>query len=186
MAARRDLPDVAQPASKLTDPSMPPETKSGKSKELWARKNKWLAFYNGTYAPHLSAEEQKLVREQPKLAASKLPWRSGAATSTLREFWNTADGKTLQDRRDLRALEMGCGTGENLTELLRAPARFSVVVGVDIAKRALETAEAQLPPAEKARCRLVCDGLHTSPAPHPILCFALSFASRRSHLLPLP
>ncbi|CAJ1329274.1 unnamed protein product [Effrenium voratum] len=87
---------------------------------MWLRRDKWVGFYEGTYAPHLGDGAC------PADAAAKLPWRNGQPASQLLEF--------LQEHPGIsgRALELGCGTGENLVALAR---RF-VACGLDIAPEA--------------------------------------------------
>eukprot|EP00466_Bigelowiella_natans_P016794 jgi/Bigna1/138375/aug1.44_g13083 len=119
----------------------------------WVRKRKWYSFYDGTYAPHLSPEERTAVKGKRELAAKRLPWRKpGSSSSQLRTFWKSDEGKSLaappaaspieksKTKRVLKALEMGCGTGENVMELFLSPLEFQVVIGVDIVPSALEEA----------------------------------------------
>ena len=97
----------------------------------WLLREKWLGFYAGSYAPHLSSE----VLEP----SEHLPWRTKAPASQLLEFlatWEAAEAA-------LRALELGCGTGENLVALA-GDRRFSFVSGVDIVPEAVRITQEAL------------------------------------------
>jgi len=118
--------------------------------DSWVRKRKWYSFYDGTYSPHLSPGERAIVAGKRELAATRLPWRKpGSSSSQLRAFWRSDEGKSLAvqhtnekgiTKRALRALEIGCGTGENVMELVLSPLKFEIVIGVDIVPSALDEA----------------------------------------------
>jgi hypothetical protein len=109
----------------------------------WLRRGKWVAFYEGTYAPHLPASAAASAAATVAAVAA-LPWRSHAPSSHLVAFVGCLDrlqrhapeGGSLEPvevgaasvracdglivpraallRVNLRTvLEAGCGTGEN-------------------------------------------------------------------------
>lgn len=127
----------------------------------WQARGKWEAFYNGSFAPHLIPAERTAVRGNKRLAAERLPWRApGKPASALVRFWDSAEGKALQEAaargERITAVEPGCGTGENMAALLDAPLGFSLVVGVDIVDGALRVArEGPLRAKSQSRYRLV-------------------------------
>ena len=92
--------------------------------EEWLRRRKWLGFYEGWHAPHLSSARGTL---------ELLPWRSGKPTTALVEHLASGalDGS-------VSAIELGCGTGENLVCLAGAA---RAVTGVDIAPVAVVAAQ---------------------------------------------
>ena len=57
---------------------------------MWLRRDKWVGFYEGTYAPHLGDGAC------PADAAAKLPWRNGQPASQLLEFLQAAWVKSLK------------------------------------------------------------------------------------------
>lgn len=95
----------------------------------WLRRDKWLAFYDGSHTPHLPDGEQGSLEQ--------LPWRHvGKPSTPLVEF--IASGALDPSAN---AIELGCGTGENLVCLAAAT---SSVVGVDIAPQAVAAARKAL------------------------------------------
>ena len=93
-------------------------------KELeWLRRNKWVGFYDGSHAPHAPPADLDPV--------DALPWRTSQSTSQLRDYISRKDRPRIH-----RAIELGCGTGENL--ILLAESGCDTVVGVDIAEVAVE------------------------------------------------
>lgn len=111
----------------------------------WLLRDKWLGFYDGSFAPHLQTAAG--------VAASidGLPWRSGAPSSKLVEF--IAAGKLSPDAA---AIELGCGTGENLACLASACRH---AVGVDIAPAAVCATDLTLAAAGLSARTLVADVL---------------------------
>ena len=106
----------------------------------WLRRDKWLGFYDGSHAPHLPNGEQGSL--------GLLPWRHvGQASTPLVEF--IASG-ALDPAAS--AIELGCGTGENLVCLAAAT---SSAVGVDIAPLAVEAARKALADAGATNARAV-------------------------------
>ncbi|CAE7248332.1 HOL1 [Symbiodinium natans] len=97
----------------------------------WLRRGKWRGFYDGTYAPHRKAAE-----EESDSGIDHLPWRSHLPASQLLQY--IGDGKLLPSAR---ALELGCGTGENLVALAHHT-RF--VCGIDIVEDAVKSSQVAL------------------------------------------
>eukprot|EP00438_Fugacium_kawagutii_P028815 Skav222871 [mRNA] locus=scaffold2201:427025:432750:- [translate_table: standard] len=89
----------------------------------WLRRDKWIGFYQGSYAPHLPRGADC------SSASQQLPWRSHLPASQLQDFLATVSPGG-------RALELGCGTGENLVAL--AQHGFDFVCGVDIVQEAVD------------------------------------------------
>ncbi|KAH8045848.1 thiopurine S-methyltransferase [Aureococcus anophagefferens] len=77
----------------------------------WRRLGKWRGFYNSAHAPHLPP-----ARRRPRRS-----WRSGEAYAELARY--------LEAAPRARALDVGCGTGENLAALA---ARFDEALGVGV------------------------------------------------------
>lgn len=122
-------------------PCLPCPLLSLKSKSEWLRQDKWVAFYDGSFAPHLGGDTGSI---------DQLPWRSDEPTSQLSEY--LADAKLPTESR---VLELGCGTGENLVALSRHAA---FVCGVDIVDKAVKASESVLTAAglDAARVQVVC------------------------------
>eukprot|EP00435_Cladocopium_sp_Y103_P012293 s2336_g3.t1 len=102
---------------------------------------KWVGFYQGSYAPHLPADAPLCD------PAGQLPWRSHQPASQLRDFLATEDVKG-------RALELGCGTGENLVAL--AGHGFDFVCGVDVVKEAVEISIAAMQMQPSSNWQVIC------------------------------
>ena len=102
----------------------------------WLLRGKWLGFYDGSYAPH---------------GGTDLPWQSHQASTPLVEY--------LARERPSRAgaaIELGCGSGENLVCLASA---FRQAVGVDISPVATRMAAAALKAASLSARILAADVL---------------------------
>ena len=79
--------------------------------------------------------------------------------TTLAQMRKSAVLAALRDERATTVVDLGCGEGALLRELLRDPA-FTRVVGVDVSHRALEAAERRLqldrmPDSQRARLQLL-------------------------------
>ena len=111
----------------------------------WLLRDKWIGFYDGTFAPHLPAGSAGSIDE--------LPWRSGTPSSQLVNYLSKCDEKAL---REGAAIELGCGTGENLVFLAGA---FRRAVGVDISPEAVHVAEMAVAAAGSSAQTLVADVL---------------------------
>ena len=109
----------------------------------WLRRDKWRAFYDGTYAPHLSGDSRATIEQ--------LPWRSAGPSTPLVEF--IAAGNLP---KSATAIELGCGTGENLVALARA---CESSTGVDIVPAAVSATNAALAAAGQEATTLVADVL---------------------------
>lgn len=101
----------------------------------WLRREKWVGFYEGSYAPHLKSDGTDAAEGTEP--SEKLPWRSHAPASQLLAFLDTS----VLSLSKMRALELGCGTGENLVALVQV---FDFVCGVDIVQEAVKISEAAL------------------------------------------
>ena len=99
----------------------------------WRRLGKWRGFYNSAHAPHLPPGAA------PTLDA--LPWRSGEPYAELARYLEDAP-------RGARALDVGCGTGENLAALA---ARFDEALGVDVVQGAADAANERVRDLDNAR-----------------------------------
>jgi SAM-dependent methyltransferase len=97
----------------------------------WLNKGKWDAFYDGSHAPHLAG------RPAVDDVIATLPWRSHSPTSQVVEHLASQHAPGSR----ARALELGCGTGENLVVLAD---HCAFVCGLDIAERACDAAAATL------------------------------------------
>ena len=110
--------------------------------ELWLRQRKWEQFYAGTFAPHLASAQDV----DPGIDA--LPWRTAAPTESLVDY--VEDGRLPHG---CRAIELGCGTGENLVYLSKDCA---FVLGVDIVPAAVDASEAALRRAAVTNAQACC------------------------------
>ena len=110
----------------------------------WLRYGKWQGFYTGSFAPHLGGGDAVGTIEQ-------LPWRSHTVSTPLEEF--IAAGRLPADAR---ALELGCGTGENLVRIARA---CQDATGIDIVEDACSATKATLADAEVKATVLAADVL---------------------------
>ena len=108
-------------------------TRMARTDREWLLRDKWDAFYSGSFAPHL-----------PDGCGGggggidALPWRTKAPTAQLLEHLARAPLPP-----GARCLELGCGTGENLAALARHAAT-AFVLGVDIVPAAAAASEATL------------------------------------------
>ena len=130
---------IAQQAKRCLDEQEAPTTAQQTQKERmqtivafladdWQRRSKWEAFYAGSFAPH-----KPEVGTDPIEA---LPWRSKAPTSQLVEHLRATPLPA-----NARCIELGCGTGENLSVLAGAAA---FACGVDVVADAVSASKATL------------------------------------------
>lgn len=105
----------------------------------WLLRDKWLGFYDGSFAPHLGNGRSGSI--------DLLPWRSGNASTQLVEYL-----ARHTPEKGGAAIELGCGTGENLVCLARA---FEQAVGVDISPVAVQSTSEALTAAQCVNGRAV-------------------------------
>ena len=113
----------------------------------WLRAGKWAAFYSGSFAPHLGADAVGTIEQ--------LPWRSNGVSTPLEEF--ITSGRLPESAR---ALELGCGTGENL---VRLASTCKDVIGIDIVDAAVDATREALAAANVSAKALVADVLALPP-----------------------
>jgi SAM-dependent methyltransferase len=103
----------------------------------WLLRGKWDAFYDGTYAPHLISNSDTGTIEQ-------LPWRSGKASTQLLDYLAQNEQSRSHNQA---AIELGCGTGENLVCLASV---FGHVTGVDVSAVAVHASREALAAAGRS------------------------------------
>ena len=127
----------------------------------WLRRDKWLAFYAGTHAPHLPAGHAAPLA--PPAALALLPWRAtGRAATPLLEFLAQPE-RWLGTARPASAVELGCGTGENLVALAAATGE---AVGIGPLRNPPPTATGPPPPGLH-RLRAASVASRPAPRAHP-------------------
>jgi len=93
----------------------------------WLRRDKWVQFYSGEFAPHLRGRDAR-----PGIGA--LPWRTHGPTAALVDFLLANPLPATA-----RCAELGCGTGENVVHLAKSSA---FVLGLDIVPDAVAASAA--------------------------------------------